>query len=306
MRSQQPGCEVITVSNGKTLHSFEAGPDGCLLRIRGLFPRLRPSERKVADYILNHSEEVLDLSVTELAKRSGVSDATVVKFSQRIGYTGYQQFKIKLAKELARPNERSYAELDPTDDISNVKSKVITMNVTALEDTLSTLSDHELKRAVSVIDASSTLHIYGLGASGFVALDAEHKFLRINRRCHAFVDSHVQRAMAALLTPSDTAIGISHSGSTPEIVQALEVAKEAGATTICITNQIDSPVCQVSDIRLYTAAHEPAFRSGAIASRVAQLSVIDVLFIAVAQARYDESLRYLEQTRSAVARKNPR
>jgi len=278
-------------------------PDGCLLRIRGLFPGLRPSERKVAQYVLDHPEEVVDLSVTELARKSGVSDATIVKFSQRLGYSGYQQFKIMLSRELAQPTKANYGELDPADDLAKVKAKVITMNMTALEETLHTLSDSELERAVEAICSAPVIHLYGVGASGFVALDAEHKFLRINRRCHAFVDSHVQCAMAALLGPGDVAIGISHSGFTQDIVDALRIAREAGATTICITNHFDSPVAAVSDIRLYTAAQEPAFRSGAIASRVAQLSIIDVLFIGVAQRDYDRTLEYLDRTRIAVSQK---
>lgn len=276
-------------------------PEGCLLRIRGLFPGLRPSEKKVARYVLDHPEEVVDLSVTELAQRSGVSDATIVKFCQRIGYAGYQQFKIMLSRELARPAHADYGELDPADDISKVKAKVITMNMSALEETLRTLSDTELERAVDAICRAPLIHLYGVGASACVALDAQLKFLRINRRCHAFTDNHAQRAMAALLAPGDVAIGISHSGFTKDIVDALRIAHEAGATTICITNHFDSPVTEVSDIRLFTAAQEPALRSGAIASRVAQLSIIDVLFIGVAQRDYDQNLEYLERTRMAVA-----
>lgn len=278
-------------------------PDGCLLRIRGLFPGLRPSERKVAQYVLDHPDEVVDLSVTELAHKSGVSDATIVKFSQRLGYSGYQQFKIMLSRELAQPARASYGELDPGDDIAKVKQKVIAMNVTALEETLRTLSDQELERAIDALFGARVIHLYGVGASGFVALDAEHKFLRINRRCHSFVDNHVQRAMAALLGPGDVAVGISHSGFTQDIVDALRIAREAGATTVCITNHFDAPVTAVSDIRLYTAAREPAFRSGAIASRVAQLSIIDVLFIGVAQRDYDRTLECLERTRLAVAQR---
>ncbi|HLS91542.1 MAG TPA: MurR/RpiR family transcriptional regulator [Limnochordia bacterium] len=280
-------------------------PDGCLLRIRGLFPALRPSEKKVAEYVLAHPDEVVNLSVTELAQKSGVSDATIVKFSQRIGYSGYQQFKIMLSRELARPPQANYGELDPDDDMPKVKAKVISMNMRALEQTLHTLSDTELERAVEALCAAPVIHIYGVGASGFVALDAEHKFLRINRRCHAFIDNHVQRAMATLLGPGDVAIGISNSGFTQDIVSALRIAREAGATTICITNHFDSPITQVSDIRLFTAAQEPAFRSGAIASRVAQLSIIDVLFIGVAQRDYDRTVEYLEKTRIAAQSDDP-
>ena len=182
----------------------------------------------MAEYVLAHPDEVVNLSVTELAQKSSVSDATIVKFSQRIGYSGYQQFKIMLSRELARPPQANYGELDPDDDMPKVKAKVISMNMRALEQTLHTLSDAELERAVEALCAAPVIHIYGVGASGFVALDAEHKFLRINRRCHAFIDNHVQRAMATLLGPGDVAIGISNSGFTQDIVSALRIAREAG------------------------------------------------------------------------------
>lgn len=279
-------------------------PSGCLLRIRGLFPKLRPSERKVASYILKSPDEVINLSVTELAKRSGVSDATVVKFTQRLGYSGYQEFKIVLARESAPGHRPVYGELDPSDGVAAVKAKVIAMNVKALEGTLETLADEELDRAITALAKARRIHIYGVGASGFVALDAEHKFLRINRPCHAFIDNHVQSAMASLLEAGDVAIGISHSGSTKDIVAALAIARRAGATTICITNHIDSPVTEAADIKLYTAAQEPVFRSAATASRVAQAGVIDILFIGVAQRAYERSLESLEKTRAAVQEKH--
>jgi len=275
-----------------------------LLRIQGLFPKLRPSERKVAEYILAHADEVVNLPVTELARRSDVSDATVVKFTQKVGYSGYQEFKIALARESGLPQRPTYGELDPSDDLEKVKGKVIQMHVNALENTLRTLSDDELERAVDALEKAGTIHFYGVGASGLVALDGEQKFLRIGRRCNAFIDPHLQYAMAALLRPGDVAIGITHSGTTAEIIQALKIASASGATAVCITNHFDAPVTEVCDVKLYTAAHEPVFRSAATSSRIAQASVVDILFVAVAQRNYDQSLENLERTRAAVSVKH--
>ncbi|HEX6971553.1 MAG TPA: MurR/RpiR family transcriptional regulator [Limnochordia bacterium] len=273
------------------------------MRIRSAFPSLRPSERKVAGVILAHPETVVHLSVTELARQSGVSDATVVKFSQRLGYAGYQDLKINLAKDLVAPAREIYGEIEPTDDVATVKEKIFRMNRAALADTERCLDCAELERAVNAMAQARRIHFYGTGASGIVALDAEQKFLRIDLPARAFIDVHLQVAMGALLEPGDVAVGISHSGQTKDIAAALATARRAGATTICITNYLDSPVARAAAIRLYTATQESAFRSGAIASRVAQLSVVDVLFIGVAVRRYEHTLACLEKTREAVADK---
>ncbi len=275
--------------------------DNCLLRIRGFYQSLRPSEQKVADYILEQPEEVIHLSVTELSNRTGVSDAAIIKFCQRIGYKGYQELKIYLAKELVSPLKEIYGEVAPEDDLKTVKEKIFRINGQALQDTRKILDDEGLEQAVHAIAAASKVNIYGVGASGYVAMDAQLKLLRIGIQATSFCDSHVQTYLAALLSPGDAALAISDSGNTKDVVRALQVAKEQGAKTICITSVPDSAVCKAADIKLYTAATESIFRSGAIASRIAQLSVIDVLFIGVALKRYDYSLENLARTREATA-----
>lgn len=277
--------------------------DGCLIRMRGLFPTLRPSEQKVAKYVLDHPHEVITLPVTDLAAKSGVSDATVVKFCQRLGYAGYQHLKITLATELASLPQPVYGEIVPGDDLRIVKAKIFNRNKKGLEDTMRTVDDAELERAVNALLNAQRIHLYGVGASGLVALDAEHKLLRIGLQCHAFPDPHTAVSMASVLQPGDVAIGLSHSGATRDTVESLTVAREAGATTICITNVMASPITRVADIKLYTSVDEADYRSGAMGSRIAQLSIIDVLFVGVAQRRYDESMRHLEKTRAAVRSK---
>lgn len=277
--------------------------EGCILRIRTSFPSLRPSEQKVAKFILDNTELVVELSVTEVARRSDVSDATVVKFSQRIGYTGFQEMKISLAKELPAHTRNIYGEIAPGDDLQTLKEKIFALNKTALEETCRILDQSKLEQAVLALTEARQVHICGVGASGTVAMDAEQKFMRIGIPCHAYIDPHIAAAMAALLRPGDVAIGISHSGATRDTVEALQTAQRAGATTICLTNFINSPVSRNADITLLTAVQETDFRSGAMASRVAQLSIVDVLFVAVAQARYELSLACLDKTRAAVARK---
>ena len=140
-------------------------------------------------------------------------------------------------------------------------------------------------------------------ASAIVAQDAMHKFMRINQHCTAYLDTHMQLASAANLTKEDVAIGISYSGQTMDIVDALKLAKTTGATTICITRFGRSTITEFSDIKLFVASNEALFRSGAMASRIAQLNVIDILFSAVACKKYQDVVRYLENTSEAVAQR---
>lgn len=277
------------------------GMENCLVRIKSFYPSLRPSEQKVAGYILEHPEEVIHLSVTELSNRCGISDAAIIKFCQRIGYKGYQEMKIYLAKELVSPTLEIYGEVERNDDITTVKEKIFRLNIQAIQDTLKLLDDEALEQAVNAIAGAAKVNIYGVGASGFVAMDAQLKLLRIGIQATSFCDSHVQTYLAALLSPGDAALAISDSGNTKDVVRALLVAKKQGAKTICITSAPDSALSKAADIKLYTAATESIFRSGAIASRIAQLSVIDALFIGVALKRYDSALENLARTREAAA-----
>jgi len=276
---------------------------GCLARLKGVYRSLNPAEKKVSDYILAYPEEVIGLSITEVAENSKASEATVVRVSQLVGYQGFQELKIMLAKDLGSFFAEIREEIKRGDSMSEVTAKVLQTNIQAIRDTLDVLDVGEIERTVKAISNARRVDFYGVGASGIVALDAQSKFLRINIESMAFIDPHLQAISAALLTKRDVAVGISHSGSTKDIVDSLSLAKSSGATVICITNYMRSPIAKISDIELFTASREATFRSGAIASRIAQLSVIDVLFLGVLMSRYDSTVKSLEKTTEAVKTK---
>lgn len=280
---------------------MKMGEENTLLHIRGVFPTLRPAEQRVAREILRSPAEAVHLSITELGRRAEVSDATVVKFCKRLGYKGFQEFKILLAQDVATKPEPIYGEIEPDDDAAAVRDKIFQSNIQALQETVQTLSEEALAETVKVLVKASEIHFYGLGASGLVAHDAEQKFARIGLPARSFVDAHMQLTRAALLKPGDVAVGISYSGDTIEVAQAMEVAKESGATTVCITNFSKSRLAELCDIVLLTASQEHVFRSGAISSRIAQLSTIDALFISAALQDYERSQACIERTREAVA-----
>jgi DNA-binding MurR/RpiR family transcriptional regulator len=227
----------------------------------------------------------------------------VVRFCQALGYKGYYELKIALARELIISPQQIYEEISLNDTVTTIKNKVFQSNILALQDTIKILNDRELERAVEVIANTKMVVFYGMATSAAVALDSAHKFLRINIRSVSYSDTHMQVISAALLGKGDVAIGISHSGSSKDVVDALRIARQNGATTICITHHTKSPITKVADIKLYTAARETALRSDAMTSRIAQLSILDVLYVSVALRRHDESLRSIEQTDEALADK---
>jgi RpiR family carbohydrate utilization transcriptional regulator len=276
---------------------------GCFIRIDGVYTALRTAEKRVADYIRDHPEELIHLTVTELADATQTSESTVVRLCQKLGYKGYQEFKIMLARELVAPADTIFEAIAPTDPIDVLKSKVFQANIQALHDTIEVLSDDMLRRAADAIGAASKMEIYGIGGSSSIAWDAYHKFHRIGIDCIAHSDSDMMATSATLLGPEDVALGISHTGGTRDVVDAMRLAKEAGATTICLTHNATSPITKVSDITLFTAARETAFSSDAMTSRLAQLSIIDTVYLAVALSHYDRSLALIQKTRQASAAK---
>ncbi|SCZ01910.1 transcriptional regulator, RpiR family [Alkaliphilus peptidifermentans DSM 18978] len=284
---------------------MEAGEimGGCLVKIKQGLETFKPSEKKIAQYILNNTEELKHLSITELAGKCGSSEASIVRFCKSLELKGYQELKLAVSLESSHKASKKkvlFEQIGIEDSTKDIISKVSSGNLQAIQDTMNVLAPDELDRAIESIDKARSISIFGAGASSIVALDAQYKFMRINIPTNMYFDSHIQMTSAVHLTKEDVAIGISYSGRTKEVVDALRIAKEKGATTICITQFGDSPILSAADIKLLTASSENNFRSGAMASRIAQLTVIDSLFIGVACKRYDEVIDHLEETRKAV------
>lgn len=278
-------------------------PEGCLSRLRSILETLRDAERRAAEFILQQPHEIIHLPISELAERCGASEATIFRLCRRLGFSGYQGMKISLARDLVEPLALIHEEVTERDSPWDVAQKVFQSSMRSLADTLKVLSPTELERAASALSRARKVEFYGVGGSGIVALDAMHKFMRTGLLCAAYTDSHLQVMSAALLGPEDVAVGISHSGSSKDVVQALEVARKAGATTVAITNKARSPIVKVASIVLCTTSAETGFRTEAMASRLCQLAIVDSLFVAVGLARKDATLASVQRVREAIALK---
>ncbi|HET6500955.1 MAG TPA: MurR/RpiR family transcriptional regulator, partial [Amycolatopsis sp.] len=204
------------------------------------------------------------------------------------------------ARSEARSTRNLGSEISATDDLAAVVGKVSFADARAVEETADQIDVVALERVIDLLAEAGRVDVYGVGASAFVAADLQQKLHRIGRVCFAWSDTHIMLTSAAVLTRGDIAIGVSHTGATADTVEALRVAREHGAVTVALTNFPRSPITEVADHVLTTAARETTFRSGATASRIAQLTVIDCLFIGVAQRHMSEASHALDATREAV------
>jgi DNA-binding MurR/RpiR family transcriptional regulator len=281
--------------------------DNILLKIRDMKDSLTPVERLVAECILTNLEEIPHLSIKSLAKLSKTSDASVLRFCKTMGYNGYRSFIVSISASLGSMDEEQkdqYTDIQPGDDLSTIISNISHNNIKSIEDTLSVIDRNEVARAVKVLRASNRIVFFGVGASGLACKDGEQKFSRINKMCHAYTDGHSQLTAATLLGKGDVAIFISNSGATVEILDSLEIAKKNGANLIAITKYNKSELADKSDIVLSISTPELTIRSGAMGSRIAMLTVIDILFAGVASAEYQNVKKYLSKTHNILASKH--
>ncbi len=284
-----------------TTDHLESSP---LVRIRSLLPGLARAEQRVAKVVLDNPSTVARRSITEVADAAGTSETTVTRFCKAIGVGGYPELRIALAADTARTEMRADrdlgGEIAPDDELATVVGKVTFADARAVEETAAQVDIETLQSVVNAIASAGRVDVYGVGASAFVAADLQSKLHRIGRISFAWADTHIMLTSAAVLGPGDVAFGISHTGATTDTVEALRTAREHGATTVALTNYPTSPITDVADLVLTTAARETTFRSGAMASRIAQLTVVDCLFIGVAQRHLDKAMKALDDTREAV------
>ena len=276
-----------------------------LARIEASFDELRKSERAVAEFVLAHPNEVLSISIAELACRVGVSQPTVARFVNALGYTGFKDFKLRLAQSLASGVAYVHRDVGPDDSLDEVAPKVFNRTIGALISVRNQLDAVRLKRAVELITRAGRMEFYGIGNSGIVASDAQHKFFRFGIPSVAYSDPHTQGMAATLLEEGDVVVAISASGRTPEIIRACELAREAGAEVIAITAS-GSPLARAATVLLAADVPEDPDVYAPMTSRIAHLAIIDVLSVSVALVSGPELIKRLERTKQTLRDKRIR
>jgi DNA-binding MurR/RpiR family transcriptional regulator len=275
---------------------------GGLVSIEAAMGSLKPMERRVAQYILEHPEKVVVLSVQKLAEYANVSEATIVRLSRSLHFKGFQELKLRIAGDLTQLSlpADSYQEIQTDGSIEQLIESVSNNNIVSIQDTLTVLTPQSVEKAIATLSSARKIGLFGVGASGVIAEDFKQKLSRINRWCEIGTGFDAQATLAANLLPGDVVFGISYTGQTEDMIRSIAIAKKNGAAVITLTRFGANPVSELADIQLFTSSLEKSIRSGAMASRIAQLNVIDILYVGIAGRHYEESVQSLEMTRQAV------
>jgi DNA-binding MurR/RpiR family transcriptional regulator len=263
---------------------------GVVALLRSLLSSLQPAERRVADYVLDHPEDVTLASVNDVAAAAGTSSATVVRLCQSIGLRGFQHLKIALAHDLAPRRELRISQLSPASTHAAILEGVATAARDGLLSIADTVDPAAFTRAVDLLAAARRVLAVGIGSSSAVAQDFVYRLATVGGDVEGPVDAHLQELRAHLLGPRDVLLAVSASGSTRETVETTRVAAATGASTIAVTSFRRSPLAEVADVALVAGGPQLlAIRTESMTSRLVHLAVLDALVVALALGAGDRS-----------------
>ncbi|GAB6098687.1 MurR/RpiR family transcriptional regulator [Halanaerocella petrolearia] len=277
--------------------------ENILVKIEQGLANFTPSEKKIAKFILDDPENIIEFSITDLAQSTNTSEASVVRLCKKLGLGGYKDLKVNILWEMSAANKNKqviYDNISEEDTSEDILDKVSADSIKAIEDTKKVLDIEKLETAVKKINTADNIYIFGVGSSAIVGMDLQYKLMKVELPAFTFLDKDMQVASSINLTKDDVAIAISNTGKTKDIITALKVAKKKGATTIAITQYNDTPILEVTDIPLYTAHVDNIFKSGGMASRIAQLNLIDTLFMEIASKKYDQVIENIEEIKNII------
>lgn len=275
-------------------------------QIRMKMPFLTPLEARVVDTLTGRADLSLTTALREVSEDAGVSDAMVVKIAKKLGFAGFRDFREALVVYRQTDTASLHSEISPDDSSADIIRKVFQTSMQALEETMSIIDVAAFDRAADLLHRSGQRDFYGVGGSAQIARDVAHKFLRIGLRASVQDDPHMMLMSASLLGPDDVAVAFSHSGATAAVLDAARLARENGARVIAITNYVSAPLSELADIALCSTAQGSPLLGENAAARIAQLNIMDAIFVAVAQRDLDRAETQLDRTRKAVEPKRRR
>ena len=250
--------------------------------LTAVYPTLTKSSKKVADFVFNNKIETQYLSITVLAEECQVAEATISRFCKTLGYDGYNEFKLAVAKSgTAQIEENStsiYEKVVPEDSILAMSKKLYAFDTAAINQTLAQLDESAVARAVQYLHSAHHVYCFGQGGSGIIAKEAWGRFITVASQFECIEDSHFQSMAAALCTVNDVILFFTYSGATKEMLDVLRPAKERGAKIILITRFSKSPAAAFADIILLCGSREGPLQSGSVAAKMGQMFLIDILY----------------------------
>lgn len=277
--------------------------DSLIFLIKAKLEKLPDSERKIAEFILKERKNVIYWNLSELAENAGSSQSAVIRLCKKLGIPGFQELKIMLARDVFGRKEEKFSpsfELDVEKNTREIVGNVISGSIQLMKDLEGFIDLPAVERAVDLIETAKFIQFFGIGTSGIVALDFYHKLERIGHQCSYINDSHLQLTAACILKEGSLGIFISYSGETSEMVKAAKEVKSNGARILTLTKKGRSALADLSDVALFVPVSESVLRQGASSSRIAQLIVIDIIFLILVSRQPDKSITLLERTLKAT------
>lgn len=262
-----------------------------LVKIEATLETMSPGDRQIGQYIIERPEQVLRLSSAALATETGSSQSSIVKFSQKLGFTGYSDLKLAVSEARARgqdiPDGLIHGTIQAGDDYPVVLKKLIGSKLMSIQQTLQVNREKDIQKALGLMIRARRIQLVGVGASSLVARDFSYKLQKLGHNVLYDSDIHVQMANASTLGGEDVLFALSFSGSSAETVKIAQFARERGATVVAVARVAKNPLHALADIRLLTVADEEKVRSSAITARDAQLTLTDLLFLLLVQTQPD-------------------
>jgi len=274
-----------------------------LNNIERLYPTLRGVSRDIAKMITNSPEEAVRNNVAELARRTQTSEATIVRFAQRLGFKGFRDLQIQLAFELGNTQDRIEEEIDIKDDLHAVVDKSYYANVNALTESRDALDFDSFKKAVELLNRARAVHIFAQGANYSTACDLSYNLLKLGIVNTVHNDTYMQAVASAISEKYDVVVGISHTGVNRDVIEAVSLARQNGAGTIALTTRSHSPITQIADVTLSTPEKEIVFQGEPLTSRISLMYLVDLLFLGVALVRGRPSVDKLKRVQDALSAK---
>ncbi len=275
----------------------------CLTKIKTLYPEMTDSEKSIADFILNHPEEIYSLKISNLARETGVSLPTVFRFTRTLGYDGFKDFKVNLVRDMAVGLNISIEDMDGT-NLENLTQNIFEIVEKNLKETRSLIDYDSLGRAIKGIVNAKRLIFFAVSSSLSVAFDSYSKFLRAGFDCLYDSDTYTQRIRSTQCRKGDVVIGISFSGESIEVIECLKNARENGAMTICITTFMKSTITKFADIKLFTAPVQSYYQKIDLPSKMSLTAILDVLYLNAVLHDRKKALKYISKSEEELNKFN--
>ena len=275
-------------------------------KIKEMQSELTAKEKKISKYILQHLDKIVYMNTYQIADKCKVSQASVVRFAKKLGYSGFPEFKISFGRDMGRRDVEEkinfiYEDIQETDELDDLIKKIVYANSNIIQDTYSILDTNTVKEAVEIIKNARKIFILGAGYSGIVAKDFHYKLgeLGMNSICEA--DYHIQLASISTLNENDVVFVISQGGKTVDIYNLVKEAKKRKVKIISVTQMSSNPIRDLADIKISTIMEKNNFRSTALSSRIAQLTIIDIIYVALITENKELAEKYIGDAMKLVS-----